>query len=141
MGALGAGAPLFSDNYSARLNFIHTDHAALAYRSIEPPLPNHLPTPLYFLSFECSELEGKYSLIVSVYACMHCVWEIAVCCHSGDVGLFVYVACMDGLAQQVDALSSSHSLGDSYSQCRAVFPRYVHGCYISVHLLPHVCFV
>ena len=43
----------------------------------------------------------------------------------------------------MDALSSSHSLGDSYSQCRAVFPRYVHvhGCYISVHLLPHVCFV
>ena len=76
---------------------------------------------IYFLSFERSELEGKYSLIVSVYACMHCVWEIIVCCHSGDAGLLV------------DALSSSHSLSDSYSQCRAVFPRYVHGCYISVH--------
>ena len=56
---------------------------------------------IYFLSFERSELEGKYSLIVSVYACMHCVWEIVVCCHSGDAGLCVYVACMDGLAQLV----------------------------------------
>ena len=26
---------------------------------------------IYFLSFEHSELEGKYSLIVSVYVCMH----------------------------------------------------------------------
>ena len=56
---------------------------------------------IYFLSFERSELEGKYSLIVSVYACMHCVWEIIVCHHSGDAGLCVYVACMDGLAQLV----------------------------------------
>ena len=56
---------------------------------------------IYFLSFERSELEGKYSLIVSVYACMHCVWEIIVCCHNGDAGLCVYVACMDGLAQLV----------------------------------------
>ena len=40
-------------------------------------------------------------LIVSVYACMHCVWEIIVCRHSGDAGLCVYVACMDGLAQLV----------------------------------------
>ena len=56
---------------------------------------------IYFLSFERSELEGKYSLIVSVYACMHSVWEIIVCCHSGDAGLCVYVACMDGLAQLV----------------------------------------
>ena len=38
MGAPGARAPLcFSDSYVARLNFIHTDHTALAYRSIEPP--------------------------------------------------------------------------------------------------------
>jgi hypothetical protein len=28
---------MFSDSYIARLNFIHTDHTALAYRSIEPP--------------------------------------------------------------------------------------------------------
>ena len=57
---------------------------------------------IYFLSFERgSELEGKYSLIFSVYACMHCVWEIVVCCHSGDAGLCVYVACMDSLAQLV----------------------------------------
>ena len=56
---------------------------------------------IYFLSFERSELEGKYSLIVSVYACMHYVWERVVCCHSGDAGLFVYVACMDSLAQLV----------------------------------------
>ena len=35
MGAAGAGVPLcFSDSYIARLNFIHTDHTALA---IEPP--------------------------------------------------------------------------------------------------------
>ena len=54
---------------------------------------------IYFLSFERSE--GKYSLIVSVYACMHRVWEIIVCCHSGDAGLCVYVTCMDGLAQLV----------------------------------------
>ena len=51
MGAPGAGAPpppYFSDSYvAARLNFIHTDHTALAYRSKEPPLPNHLPTPLH----------------------------------------------------------------------------------------------
>ena len=38
---------------------------------------------IYFLSFERSELEGKYFLIVSVYACIHSVWEIIVCCHSG----------------------------------------------------------
>ena len=31
MGAPGAGAPLFSDCYIARLNFIHSDHTALAY--------------------------------------------------------------------------------------------------------------
>ena len=52
---------------------------------------------IYFLSFERSKLEGKYSLIVSVYACMHYVWEIVVCCHSGDAGLFAYnVCCMHG---------------------------------------------
>ena len=28
---------MFSDSYIARLNFIHTDHTILAYRSIEPP--------------------------------------------------------------------------------------------------------
>ena len=51
MVALGAGAPLcyliVSYRYIARLNFIHTDHTALSYRSIEPPppppIPNHLP--------------------------------------------------------------------------------------------------
>ena len=33
MGALGAGVPLaiFSDSYIAALNFLHTDHTALAY--------------------------------------------------------------------------------------------------------------
>ena len=32
MGTLRAGAPpMFSDSYIARLNFIHTDHTALAY--------------------------------------------------------------------------------------------------------------
>ena len=37
MGAMGAGAPpMFSDNYVARLNFIHTDYTALAYRSLDP---------------------------------------------------------------------------------------------------------
>ena len=36
---------------------------------------------IYFLSFERSELEGKYSLIVSVYACMLCVEGMSfVCC-------------------------------------------------------------
>ena len=43
-GSGGWCPPMFSDSYIARLNFIHTDHTALAYRSIEPPLPNHLPT-------------------------------------------------------------------------------------------------
>ena len=34
MGALGAGAPpMLSDSYIARLNFIHADHTALAYRA------------------------------------------------------------------------------------------------------------
>ena len=28
---------MFSDSYIARLNIIHTDHTALAYRSVEPP--------------------------------------------------------------------------------------------------------
>jgi hypothetical protein len=28
---------MFSDSYIARLNFIHTNHVSLAYRSIEPP--------------------------------------------------------------------------------------------------------
>ena len=28
---------MFSDSYIARLNFLHTDHTPLAYRSIEPP--------------------------------------------------------------------------------------------------------
>ena len=38
MGAPGAGSPpMFSDSYIARLNFIHADHTALAYRSVEPP--------------------------------------------------------------------------------------------------------
>ena len=38
MGAPGGRCPsMFSNNYIARLNFIHTDHTALAYRSIEPP--------------------------------------------------------------------------------------------------------
>ena len=38
---------------------------------------------IYFLSFEHSELEGKYSLIISVCACMLCVrvWGMSfVCC-------------------------------------------------------------
>ena len=54
-----------------------------------------------FCRLNACELEGKYSLIVSVHACMHYVWEMIVCCHSGDAGLFVYVACMDSLAQLV----------------------------------------
>ena len=39
MGAPGAGAPLCFqiELYIARLNFIHTDHTALAYRSLESP--------------------------------------------------------------------------------------------------------
>ena len=39
MGALGTGAPLcfLIELYIARLNIIHTDHTALAYRSVEPP--------------------------------------------------------------------------------------------------------
>ena len=39
MGAPGAGAPLcfLIVTYIARLNFIHADHTALAYRSVEPP--------------------------------------------------------------------------------------------------------
>jgi hypothetical protein len=38
MGTPGAGAPLcLFDSCIPRLNFTHTDHTALAYRSIEPP--------------------------------------------------------------------------------------------------------
>ena len=45
--------------------------------------------------------------------------------------LFVYVAFMGGLVQfcwvfLVDIPSSSHSLGDFDTQCRAIFQRYVH---------------
>ena len=36
-GSGGWCPPMFPDSYIARLNFIHTDYAALAYRSIEPP--------------------------------------------------------------------------------------------------------
>ena len=36
-GSGGWCPPMFSDSYIARLNFIHTVHTALAYRSIEPP--------------------------------------------------------------------------------------------------------
>ena len=36
--------------YIARLNFIYSDHTALAYRSIEP-LPN-LPTPLHSYTYK-----------------------------------------------------------------------------------------
>ena len=48
----------------------------------------------------------------------------------GDTMLFVYVAFMGGLVQfcwvfLVDILSSSHSLGDFDTQCRAIFQRYV----------------
>ena len=44
--------------------------------------------------------------------------------------LFVYVAFMGGLVQfcwvfLVDILSSSHSLGNFNTQCRAIFQRYV----------------
>ena len=46
--------PYVSDSYIAMLNFVHTDHTALAYRSIAikspSPLPNHLPTPLIFIT-------------------------------------------------------------------------------------------
>jgi hypothetical protein len=52
-----------------------------------------LKEEIYFLSFERSGLEGKYSLIISVYACMHCVW--------GDVDAavamgYMYFCCMHG---------------------------------------------
>ena len=75
--------------------------AALLDRGARLNIHDEVVHSTIFLSFECSELEGKYSLIVSVYACMHYVWEVVVGCHSGDAGLFVYVACMDGLAQLV----------------------------------------
>ena len=38
------------------------------------------PVAIYILSFERSELEGKYSLIVSVCACMFCVWGMSFGC-------------------------------------------------------------
>ena len=38
---------------------------------------------IYFLSFEHSELEGKYSLIVSVYICMY--GACAVVCMETEV--------------------------------------------------------
>ena len=102
---------------------------------------------IYFLSFEHSELEGKYSLIVSVYmhACIVSGRQLFVVTAETLGCLFLLHAWTVWLSWwvfKVDALSSSHSLGDSYSQCRAVFPRYVQGCYIiSVLLLPHVCFI
>ena len=48
-----------------------------------------------FLSFERSELEGKYSLIVSVCACMLCVWGMLfVCCMWKHYVVCLY--CMHG---------------------------------------------
>jgi hypothetical protein len=72
-------------------------------------------------------------------------------CHNGDIGLSVHVACMDSLAQfcwvfKVDALSSSQSLSDFDSQCRAIFfvPGmcivYKNILYIQVHLLSYILF-
>ena len=45
-GSGGWCPPIFSDSYIARLNFIHTDHTALAYKSIELLFTkiNHLPS-------------------------------------------------------------------------------------------------
>ena len=48
----------------------------------------------------------SYRFRVCMYAlCLgaYLRWEIIVCYHSGDAGLFVYMlhACMDGLAQLV----------------------------------------
>ena len=106
---------------------------------------------IFFLLFERSELEGKYffivsehsgKYIVSVYVCffcvcihayMQCVWEIVVCCHSGDAGLFMLHAWTVWLSWwvfKVDASSSSsHSFGVSYSQCR---PGFFRGMYMDV---------
>ena len=69
---------------------------------------------IYFLSFECSELEGKF--ILSSFLCFvsgGCCLYVAC----GDTMLFVYVTFMGGLVQScwvflVNILSSSHSLGD-----------------------------
>ena len=68
---------------------------------------------IYFLSFERSKLDGKYSLIVSV--CMHALIVAEECCldvvhYYGDwMSVYIY-ACMGGLDQfcwvfSVDALS------------------------------------
>ena len=51
-GSGGWCPPMFSNNYIARLNFIHTDHTALAYRSIEPPFtkPSSYTSVTYSIS-------------------------------------------------------------------------------------------
>ena len=102
---------------------------------------------IYFLSFERSELEGKYySLIVSVL-CMHALCLGDSCLLSQRRRWVVCLCCMHGWFGSAGGylkwmLWAVVTLGDSYSQFRAVFPKYVHGCYnISVHLLAHVCFV
>ena len=71
--------------------------------------------------------------ILSSFPCMHACFvsggcRLYVVC--GDTMLFVYVAFMGGLVQfcwvfLVDIPSSSHSLGDFDTQCRAIFQWYV----------------
>ena len=63
-------------------------------------------------------------------------WVVCLCCMHGWFGS------AGGYLKWM--LWAVVTLGDSCSQFRAVFPKYVHGCYnkcISVHLLAHVCFV
>jgi hypothetical protein len=68
MGAPGAGAPpppIFLNSYIARLNFMHTGHTALAYRSIEPPFikPSSYAPDLYCL---CRLSLGEVTLDVAM---------------------------------------------------------------------------
>ena len=52
---------MFSDSFIARLNFIHSDQTALAYRSIEPPFTKP--------SSYASVATGKQETVKEVQVC------------------------------------------------------------------------
>ena len=86
VGTMGAGSggwcpPMFSDTYIARLNFLHTDRTALAYRSIEPPFTK-LSSYASVVGCHTSGIKRdclSWSIVVNPAGHWWC-WELLWCC-------------------------------------------------------------
>ena len=92
-GSGGWCPPIFSDSYIARLNFIHADHTALAYRSVEPPFTkpsSYAPDVFCFISLQLTNRFPRRLMALpspSLPHHCHCT-SYCRCCYRAPINCF-----------------------------------------------------